>query len=250
MGLRQASTEGKTRMADRYPAPKPDVRLSRDDHAWLAKVARREHTSVQSVVDHALWCFRYWHGKGQGVLNEALDMLDRLDEEYQKLTRRQRYFEREYRMQSRRLHDMRREYEKQLWQERRIRRKSEIKLRQERTLRGAYEKRLRGPQSHHEQDAQPYPDAPYGPTVAKLLALAVCTESDGEAETAFEKARALHRLAADSAASTWVQRYADNQLTSLKPGPLPDTLSGQVRRYLPGPANGGEPARATAAIPA
>lgn len=194
-------------MADGYPAPKPGVRLSRDDHEWFAKIARREHTSIEAVVNHALWFFRYWHGKGRKTLNEALELIDRLDEHYQEQARRQRYFERECEMQSRLLHDMRREYEERLWQERRIRRKYEIKLQQERILRRACEKRLQGQQSHHEQDARSYRDALYGPTVAKLLALAVCTESDGEAETAFEKARVLHRLAVDSVASTWVQRH-------------------------------------------
>lgn len=117
-------------MADGYRAAKPGVRLSRDDREWLAKFARREHTSVQAVVNHALWCFRYWQGKGKKTLHEALDLIDRLDEEYQRQTRRRRYFERECQVQSRLLHDMRREYETQLGQERRIRRRYEIRLRQ------------------------------------------------------------------------------------------------------------------------
>lgn len=200
-------------MADRYPARKPGARLSRDDHEWLAKVARREHTSAHAVMNHALLFFRYWHEHGRKTLNEALELIGRVDEEYQRQTRRRRYFEREYRMQSRLLHSVRRACEKQLWEERSIRRKYENKLREERTLRRACEKQLLCQQSHQQDTKGPRPSyggTPYGPTVAKLLALAVCSESDGEAETAFEKARALHRLAIDSAASTWVQRHVPN----------------------------------------
>lgn len=187
-------------MADKYYAPRADVRLSRDDREWLVRFARHEDTSVQAVVDHALWFFCYWQGKGKKAFKEALEIIDLLCCAYQEQVRRRRYFEREYRVQLRRLHDMRRAYEERLWQERSIRRVHESQLRQERSMRCACEEQLQRQRSYSVEEeratAQPHRDAPYGPTVARLLALAVCSDSDGEATAAFEKARALHRLAA------------------------------------------------------
>jgi hypothetical protein len=81
---------------------------------------------------------------------------------------------------------MRRAYEKQLCRERHIRRE--------------YEEQLRRQRDRYEQEekvaTQSPNGAPYDPTVAKLLTLAVSSDSDGEAKAAFEKARKLHRLAA------------------------------------------------------
>jgi hypothetical protein len=173
-------------MADRYYAPPPGVRLSREDYKWLARFARQEATSVQAVVDNAVWFFRYWQAEGKKAFEEALESIVFLSCEYHKQVRRQRYFHREYQIQARRLHNMRRAHQKQ--------------LRQERNMRRAYEKQLQCQRDYCERlvraAAEPHRDALYGPTVAKLLALAVSSESDGEARAALEKARALHRLAA------------------------------------------------------
>lgn len=141
------------------------------------------------MADDALWFRRYWEAKGRKTFEEALGIIALLWREYPKQVQRRRYFEREYQLQSRRLHNMRRAYEKQVWQERGLRRACEKQLRQGRSMRHPYESQLRCQRSYYEQE-----EAPYGPTVAKLLALAVCSDSDGEAKAAFEKARALHRL--------------------------------------------------------
>lgn len=103
--------------------------------------------------------------------------------EYQKQARRQYWLKRECQVQSRRLHEQRRAYQKRLWQERNLRR--------------ACERQLRDARSCGERRATAAPeanrDALYSPTVARLLALAVCSESDGEAKAAFTKARTLYR---------------------------------------------------------
>jgi hypothetical protein len=173
-------------MADRYYAPPLGVRLSQEDYEWLARFARQEATSVQAVADNAVWFFRYWQAEGKKAFKEALENIVFLSCEYQKQVRRQRYFRREYQIQARRLHNMRRAYQKQ--------------LRQERNIRRAYEKQLQCQRDYCERlvraAVEPHRDELYGPTVAKLVALAVCSESDGEAKAALEKARALHRLAA------------------------------------------------------
>lgn len=173
-------------MAGRPYAPSPSVRLPRDDHEWVTKFARQEGISVQAAVDHAVWLLRCWQTQGKNAVAEALEAIDLLHCEYQKQVQCRRYFERAYEEQSRQLHNMRRAYEKQLWQERSIRR--------------VYEKqRQRG---RHEQEekvtVESHNEASYGTTVAKLLALAVCSDSDGEAKAAFEKARRLNRLQLNS----------------------------------------------------
>ena len=173
-------------MADRSYGPPPSARLSRDDHEWITKFARQEDISVQAAVDHAVWLLRCWQTKGKNAVTQALDAIDLLCCEYQKQVQRRRYFERAYQMQSRQLHNMRRAYEKQLCRERNIRRE--------------YEEQLQRQRNRYEQEekvtVQSHNEPPYGPTVAKLLALAVCSGSDGEAKAAFEKTRKLHRLAA------------------------------------------------------
>ena len=159
-------------MADRSYAPPPSARLARDDHEWVTKFARQEDISVQAAVDHAVWLLRWWQTKGKNAVTETLAAVDLMCCEYQK--------------QSRQLHIMRRAYEKQLCRERNIRRE--------------YEEQLQRQRNRYEQEekvtVQSHNEPPYGPTVAKLLALAVCSGSDGEAKAAFEKARKLHRLAA------------------------------------------------------
>lgn len=193
-------------MADTYHAPPPSSGLSRDDPEGPARSVRQEEdntgiadTSIQAIADRALWVFCHWNTKRKMAAREALAIINLLSSEYQKQVRRRRYFEREYQVQSRHLHNMRREYEQKLAQERSMRRKYESQLRQERSMRRAYEKQLQRQRSHDEQKemstAQSRRDTPYGPKVAKLLALAVCSESDGEAKAAFKKARTLHRPA-------------------------------------------------------
>jgi hypothetical protein len=137
-------------------------------------------------MDHAVWFLRCWQTKGKKAVTGALEAIDFLCCEYQKQVQCRRYFEHAYQMQSRRLHNMRRAYEKQLCRERNIRRECEEQLQRQRRRYEQEEKVT--VQSHNE--------APCGPTVAKLLALAICSDSDGEARAAFEKARKLHRLAA------------------------------------------------------
>jgi hypothetical protein len=92
--------------------------------------------------------------------------------EYQKQVGRQRYFQCEYQMQSRRLHNQRRAYQRQLQRQR-----------------DCYERQARAATEANR-------DALYSPTVARLLAVAVCSESDGEAKAAFTKARMLYRIRA------------------------------------------------------
>jgi hypothetical protein len=173
-------------MADRSYVPPPSVRLARSDREWVTKFARQQDASVQAAVDHAVWLLRYWQIKGKKAVAEALEAIDLLRCEYQKQVERQRYFERAYQVQSRQLQKMRDAYEKE--------------LRWERTLRREYEEQLQRQRGRYEQEekvaVRSYNEAPYGPKVGKLLTLAVCSHSDGEAKAAFEKARKLHRLAA------------------------------------------------------
>ncbi len=173
-------------MADRSYASPLSARLPRDDHEWVTKFARQEDISVQAAVEHAVWLLRCWQTKGKNAVTEALEAIDLLCSEYQKQVQCRRYFERAYQIQSRQLHNMRRAYEKQLCRER--------------DIRCEYEEQLQRQRDRYEQEkevtAQSHNEAPYGPTVAKLLALAACSDSDGEAKEAFEKARKLHRLSA------------------------------------------------------
>ena len=187
-------------MAVRYPASSLSACLSQEDLEWLAEFARHEDVSVPALVSEAVWHFRYWQEKGKKAIAEVLKLIDLADRDYERQVRRRHYFQREYESQSRRLHNMRRAYEKQ--------------LRQERSLRSAYEKQLRRQHDYYERQsgvAEAFRDALYGPTVATLLALAICSESDGEAKAAFAKARALYRKEALScraevgpaSSSTW-----------------------------------------------
>jgi predicted HicB family RNase H-like nuclease len=161
-------------MADRYRAAPLSVRLSQEDHQWLAKSAQQQDVSVRDLVERAVQHFRYWQGEGQRTFKEALEIFEaehgNLDDE----RRHRQDLQRQHQLQSRRLHDM---------------------LRDERSRRIECEKHRRGERGDYERQAgasAAHGDAPYDPTVAKLLALAIYSESDSEAMAAFAKARSLH----------------------------------------------------------
>ena len=186
-------------MADRYSRLTLGIRLLQEDHKWLVMSASNEGVSVHLLDSRVVWHVSNWQKKGRNLLGEALEAIDCLCRAYQKQLRRQRYIEREYQKQLRYERNLRRVYERQLRHERNMRRAYEIRLRDERARRRAYEKRLRRQRDYYERPtaaaAETHNDALYGPRVAKLLDLAVCSDSDGEARAAFAKARALHRLA-------------------------------------------------------
>ena len=196
-------------MANRRRAPPLSVRLSPEDHEWLAALAEHEGASPHVLVGRALRFFRFWQSN-EDIVETAL-MAAYFLREYQKQAGRRRYFQSEYQMQSRRMHNQRRAYQRRLWNERNLRRVYEKRLWNEQNLRRACEKRLWNEQNLrracerqllrqrecYERQAsaatEATPEAPYSPTVAKLLTLAICSESDGEAKAAFTKARTLHR---------------------------------------------------------
>lgn len=187
-------------MADRHRASPLSVRLSQQDHDWLVQRARDEDVSVRALIELAVQHFRYWQRGGEKALKEALEIFEAERRGLEDERRRRLYFQREYGMQSRRLHDMLRderhlrwEQEKQLRDERDLRAEYENQLRDERNLRAKREKQLRDERERQARAAKPYRNALYGPTVAKLLNLAIRSESDAEAMAAFSKARALHR---------------------------------------------------------
>ena len=185
-------------MADRYRASPLGVHLSQKDRAWLVKRARDEDVSVPALIKLAVQHFRYWQEGGEEALNEALEIFEAERRGQEDERRRRLYFQREYGVQSRRLHDMLRderhlrwEQEKQLRDERNLRFEYENQQRDERKLHAERENQLRDERDHYERQAKAA--EPYGPTVAKLLALAIRSGSDAEAMAAFAKARALHR---------------------------------------------------------
>ena len=189
-------------MVDRHSASPLSVRLSHEDRRWLVKRAEDEDVSVPALIRLAVQQFRYWHEGGEEALNEALEMFEAERRGQEDERRRRLYFQRQYGLQSRRFHDMLRDerhlrwsQEKQLQDERNLRAKREKQLRDERNLRAKREKQLRDDCDYHERQAraaEAYRNDPYGPTVAKLLTLAIRSESDAEAMAAFAKARALH----------------------------------------------------------
>ena len=189
-------------MADRNRASAPSVRLSPEDHRWLTKLAHDEDVSIRALVRRAVQHLRYWQEEGQQALHEALEIFEAERSGREDERRRRLHFQREYQLQSRRLHDMLRderhrrwEQETQLRDERKLRIEWENQLRDERNRRAECEKQLRderGAYGRLASAAAASGDAPYDPTVAKLLALAICSESDGEATAAFAKARSLH----------------------------------------------------------
>lgn len=206
-------------MADRRRASPLSVRLSPEDHDWLAALAQREGTSPQVLVGRALRVFRFWQAH-EDIVETVLTAAYFL-REYRKQAERHRYLQCEYRMQARRMHNQRRAYQKLLWNERNLRRvyekrlwnernllrACEKRLCNERNLRRAYESQLHRQRDYYERQAsaatEATPEAPYSPTVAKLLALAVCSASDGEAKAAFTKARTLYRNRVLSHAKCW-----------------------------------------------
>lgn len=199
-------------MADRHLAPPLSICLSPEDHEWLAQLAKHEGASPYTVISRAVRFFRFWHDN-ESIVEAALTATYFL-REYQKQVRRRRYFQCEYQMQSRRLHNQRRAYQRRLWNEQNLRRECEKRLRNEQnlrreceeqllneqSLRRAYQRQLRRRRDRYERQARAAAganhDALYSPTVARLLAVAVCSESDGEAQAAFTKARTLYRIRA------------------------------------------------------
>jgi hypothetical protein len=197
-------------MAESHRASSLRVRLGYEDHAWLATLAYDEAVSVHALVKRAVRHFRYWQEEGETALKETLEIVSAE-------RRRRLYFEREYEVQSRRLHNqlrgernLRARYETQLRGERSLRAKRETQLRGERRLRIRYETQLRrerhlraeretqlrGERDYYERQAraaEAYRNVLFSATVAKLVTLAIRSESDAEAMTAVTKARALHR---------------------------------------------------------
>lgn len=183
-------------MADRHLAPPLSIRLSPEDHEWLAQLAKHEGASPRTLIERSVRFFRFWHANENIV--EAASAAAYFLREYQKQVGRQRYFQCEYQMQSRRLHNQRRAYQRRLWNEQNLRRAYEKRLRNEQNLRRASQRQLQRQRDCYEQQARAATeanrDALYSPTVARLLAVAVCSESDGEAKAAFTKARTLYRI--------------------------------------------------------
>jgi hypothetical protein len=204
-------------MADRYRASPLRVHLSPEDHEWLAKLAQDEDVSIPTLIKRAVQHFRYWQEEGEEALHEALEIFEAERSGHEVERQRRLYYQRDYELQSRRLHEMLRderhrrwEQEKQLRDERDLRAAYEDQLRDERNLRAAYEDQLRDErnlgadreaQLREERDfyerkaGAPATDryVPNDPTVAKLLTLAIRSESEAEAMAAFAKVRAIHR---------------------------------------------------------
>jgi hypothetical protein len=204
-------------MADRYRASPLRVHLSPEDHEWLAKLAQDEDVSIPTLIKRAVQHFRYWQEEGEEALHEALEIFEAERSGHEVERQRRLYYQRDYELQSRRLHEMLRderhrrwEQEKQLRDERDLRATYEDQLRDERKLRAAYEDQLRDErnlgadreaQLREERDfyerkaGAPATDryVPNDPTVAKLLTLAIRSESEAEAMAAFAKVRAIHR---------------------------------------------------------
>lgn len=184
-------------MADRYSEPNLGVRLLQEDHKWLVLSGNNKGMSVHLVDSHAVWHFRNWQEEGRNLLEEALEVIDYLHRVYQKQVRRQRYVQRKYQNQLRFERNLRRAHERRLRHERNMRRAYELRLRDERARRRAYEEQLRRQRDYYDRPIEATETnnhVLYGPKVAKLLDLAVCSDSDGEARAALAKARALHRL--------------------------------------------------------
>jgi hypothetical protein len=184
-------------MGLRVEAPPLSARLLREHREWLAMVAEQNKLSVSALLNRAVWHFRNWQEKGRAILAEVLAAIDAVGRAYEKQAMRLRYAERRHRLQLRRQRNLRRAYEKQLRRERALRHAYGKQLRRERALRRACEKQLL-----RQRGCEEWPEAAVAEIsrntscslkVAKLLALAVGSDSDGEATTAFAKARMLHR---------------------------------------------------------
>ena len=176
-------------MTDRHRASSRSVRLGYEDHEWLAKLAQDEAVSIHALAKRAVRHFRHWQEKGEEALKEALEIFEAERSGREEERRRRRYFQRAYELQSRRLHN-------RLRDERNLRAKCENQLRDERKLRAKRENQLRDERDYYARQAsaaEAARNALFSATVAKLLTLAIRSESDAEAMTAVEKARVLHR---------------------------------------------------------
>lgn len=182
-------------MADKDRASSLRVRLGYEDHEWLAKLAQDEAVSMHALVKRAVRHFRYWQEQGEEAFKGALEIFEAERSGREGERRRRLYFQREYELQSRRLHnqlrDLRTKYESQLRDERNRRAKCEKQLRHERD---GYDRQARAAEAHR--------NLLFSATVTKLLTLAIRSESDAEAMTAVEKARALHRKEQHSTSDT------------------------------------------------
>jgi hypothetical protein len=115
--------------------------------------------------------------------------------------------------------------------ERNRRWEQERQLRDERNRRIECEEHLRGGPGDNEgraRSAAAFRDAGYAPTVAKLLALAISSESDSEALAAFTKARSLHHQGSLSYPGLWhpaVQTAGTGIIfrTETSPGPAAES---------------------------
>jgi hypothetical protein len=163
-------------------APPLSIRLPQEDLKWLARFTRREGISTQALVNHAIRLFRDWEENRRTTSRQVLELVDLVSIEYENQVRQRKYFERAYRLQSRRLHATRRKYQQLLWQERNLRRRQQ--------------RQVRAQQNSTSQAAaagsNAYRDALQSPTIAKLLSLAMSSESNNEAAAAFAKARVLY----------------------------------------------------------
>jgi predicted transcriptional regulator len=176
-------------LADRYRDSPRTVRLSYDDHEWLAQLAEDENLSIRIVVKRAVKHFRYWQEQGQEALKETLETFEAERSLHEDELRLRQHYQRKYELNSRRLHDA-------LCDMRSLRAKYESRLGDERNLRAERENRLRDERDYYERQARAAESdqsVSYSPTVAKLLALAIRSDSDAEAMTALAKARAVHR---------------------------------------------------------
>ena len=144
-------------MTDRHEVSRLTVRLCAEDRHWLSEFAKETDISVAKLVIHAVQHLRNWEEKGRKAAEEILACIDDVFREHEEQLRRQRnYYER--------------------------------RIRAERIM------------AARRRPMQPalglYGNARHRPKVAKLLALAVSSNSDGEAAAAFAKARELYRRAA------------------------------------------------------
>ena len=187
-------------MADRYSGPGLSTRPRRGDHEWPAGTAKPDDVSVRQLAVRAAWKVRHWQQKGGKTLDEVLDVIIVLYRAYQRQLQRQAYLQRTYQRQLRRERNVRRVYQGQLRDERGRRRACQMRLRDERGRRRACEEQLQRQRVYYEQlkreAAEAHGSALFGARMARLLNLAVCSASEGEATAALAKARALHRLAA------------------------------------------------------
>jgi hypothetical protein len=159
-----------------------------------------EDVSVRLLAVRAAWNVRNWQQKGGRTLDEVLDVISIIYRAYQRQLQRQGYLQRTYQRQLRHERNLRRMYQGQLRNERSRRRVYQIRLRHERSRRRECEEQWQRQRIYYQQQigaaAKAQGNALYGAKVARLLNLAVCSASDGEATAALAKARALHRLAA------------------------------------------------------